>query len=147
MTDVPGLDVAGLAAWIDRVHPELSPAPAPEPEPDHDADPEPDHDANADPEPDAPAARRADGSGITAAVIEGGRSNLTYRIEGARRPLILRRPPLGHVLSSAHDMRREHRVISALGGSAVPVPVAVDIVDDTDIREVTGTPLLSLIHI
>lgn len=134
MTDVPGLDVAGLAAWIDRVHPELSPAPAPAPEP------EPDHDANADPEPDAPAARRADGSGITAAVIEGGRSNLTYRIEGTRRPLILRRPPLGHVLSSAHDMRREHRVISALGGSAVPVPVAVDIVDDTDTREVTGTP-------
>ena len=33
MTDVPGLDVAGLAAWIDRVHPELSPEPAPAPEP------------------------------------------------------------------------------------------------------------------
>ena len=66
MTDVPGLDVAGLAAWIDRVHPELSP--------------EPDHDANADPEPDAPAARRADASGMTAAVIEGGRSNLTLSL-------------------------------------------------------------------
>ena len=36
-------------------------------------------------------------------------------------PLVLRRPPLGHVLSSAHDMRREHRVISALAGSRVPV--------------------------
>lgn len=80
------------------------------------------------------------GRPLVATVIEGGRSNLTYAIEGAERPLILRRPPLGHVLSSAHDMRREHRVISALAGSAVPVPVAVDIVDDTESGEVTGTP-------
>lgn len=107
MTDVPGLDLDGLTAWIERTHPDLSP------------------------EPDA--------GGVTASVIEGGRSNLTYRIEGTRTPLILRRPPLGHVLSSAHDMRREHRVISALAGSAVPVPVAVDVVDDTEAHEVTGT--------
>lgn len=76
---------------------------------------------------------------LTASVIEGGRSNLTYAIDGTSRPLILRRPPLGHVLSSAHDMRREHRVISALADSLVPVPVAVDIVDDTRAHEVTGT--------
>jgi len=76
---------------------------------------------------------------LTATVIEGGRSNLTYRVDGARRPLIVRRPPLGHVLSSAHDMRREHRVISALAASAVPVPVAIDVVDDTETRDVTGT--------
>jgi len=76
---------------------------------------------------------------LTATVIAGGRSNLTYAVDGARVPLILRRPPLGHVLSSAHDMRREHRVISALAGSAVPVPVAVDVVDDTEARQVTGT--------
>ena len=62
------------------------------------------------------------GGPLTASVIAGGRSNLTYAVDGARMPLILRRPPLGHVLSSAHDMRREHRVISALAGSAVPVP-------------------------
>jgi aminoglycoside phosphotransferase (APT) family kinase protein len=79
------------------------------------------------------------GGALTASVIAGGRSNLTYAVEGAARPLIVRRPPLGHVLSSAHDMRREHRVISALGGSAVPVPVAVDVVDDTASQEVTGT--------
>ena len=78
--------------------------------------------------------RAADGS-----VIAGGRSNLTYAIDGARVPLILRRPPLGHVLSSAHDMRREHRVISALAGTAVPVPLAVDVVDDTADARVTGT--------
>lgn len=76
---------------------------------------------------------------LTATVIAGGRSNLTYAVAGARMPLILRRPPLGHVLSSAHDMRREHRVISALGDTGVPVPVAIDIVDDTD-GAITGTP-------
>ncbi|WP_431802039.1 phosphotransferase family protein [Microbacterium sp. bgisy203] len=79
------------------------------------------------------------GQHLTATVIAGGRSNLTYGIDGAARPLIVRRPPLGHVLSSAHDMRREHRVISALAGSAVPVPVAVDVVDDTEAKQVTGT--------
>lgn len=76
---------------------------------------------------------------LTAAVIAGGRSNLTYAVAGARMPLILRRPPLGHVLSSAHDMRREHRVIAALGSTTVPVPVAIDIVDDTG-GAITGTP-------
>jgi len=80
----------------------------------------------------------ADGR-LSATVITGGRSNLTYAVEGARRSLVLRRPPLGHVLSSAHDMRREHRVISALANTPVPVPVAVDIVDDTG-GAVTGTP-------
>ena len=54
------------------------------------------------------------GGDLEAHVIAGGKSNLTYRIDGARIPLVLRRPPLGHVLASAHDMHREHRVISAL---------------------------------
>jgi len=76
---------------------------------------------------------------LSADVIAGGRSNLTYGVSGARLPLIVRRPPLGHVLASAHDMRREHRVISRLRGTPVPVPVAVDIVDDTEARAVTGT--------
>jgi len=76
---------------------------------------------------------------LTASVIAGGRSNLTYAVDGATIPLIVRRPPLGHVLSSAHDMRREHRVISALAGSAVPVPRAIDVVDDTSDGRITGT--------
>lgn len=78
---------------------------------------------------------------LTATVIAGGRSNLTYAVEGAQRRLVLRRPPLGHVLSSAHDMRREHRVISALRDTEVPVPATVDMVDDTG-GEITGTPFL-----
>ncbi|RLK52591.1 phosphotransferase family protein [Microbacterium telephonicum] len=80
----------------------------------------------------------ADGA-LTAEVIPGGRSNLTYAVIGARRPLIVRRPPLGHVLSSAHDMRREHRVISALSTTRVPVPRVVEVVDDTAAGEVTAT--------
>ena len=48
--------------------------------------------------------------------IAGGRSNLTYTVTpppGGR--MVLRRPPVSHVLSTAHDMGREHRIISALG--------------------------------
>jgi aminoglycoside phosphotransferase (APT) family kinase protein len=56
------------------------------------------------------------------ALISGGKSNLTYRIACDAGEVVLRRPPLGHVLPTAHDMRREHRVLSALEGTAVPVP-------------------------
>src|ERR1700691_446488 len=59
-------------------------------------------------------------SGIS--LISGGRSNLTYRLDLGSRPLVLRRPPLGHVLPTAHDMSREYRVLSALAGTSVPVP-------------------------
>ena len=55
-------------------------------------------------------------------LITGGHSNLTYRCEDAAGNLyVLRRPPLGHVLESAHDMGREHRIIHALIDSPVPV--------------------------
>jgi aminoglycoside phosphotransferase (APT) family kinase protein len=55
-------------------------------------------------------------------LIAGGHSNLTYACDDtAGRRYVLRRPPLGHVLESAHDMGREHRVISALVESGVPV--------------------------
>ena len=67
---------------------------------------------------------------LSASLIAGGRSNLTYVIRGAAEPLVLRRPPLGHVQSTAHDMGREFRIISALRGSRVPVPRAVRYVDD-----------------
>ncbi|MGF6822764.1 aminoglycoside phosphotransferase (APT) family kinase protein [Microbacterium sp. ZKA21] len=77
---------------------------------------------------------------LQAEVIAGGRSNLTYAVSGAAIPLILRRPPLGHVLSSAHDMGREHRVISALAPTPIPVPTAIDLVDDTEQAAITGTP-------
>ncbi|MEW2353075.1 phosphotransferase family protein [Spirillospora sp. NPDC029432] len=82
-------------------------------------------------------ARALPGSGrITAIdVISGGRSNLTYGItlDGGRR-VVLRRPPLGHVLPTAHDMGREYRVLSALGkGGDVPVPTTLAFCDDEEV--------------
>src|SRR5215475_7286836 len=68
-------------------------------------------------------------------IIGGGRSNLTYRLDlgPGRAPLILRRPPLGHVLPTAHDMAREFRVLTALSGTAVPVPRPVALCEDPSI--------------
>lgn len=58
-------------------------------------------------------------------LIAGGRSNLTFRVTGADGVrFVLRRPPLGHVLATAHDMAREHRIIAAVGTTGVPVPPA-----------------------
>jgi len=54
--------------------------------------------------------------------LSGGRSNLTVRVDGGGRSWVLRRPPLGHVLPTAHDMAREHRVLSALRDTGLPVP-------------------------
>jgi aminoglycoside phosphotransferase (APT) family kinase protein len=56
------------------------------------------------------------------ALIAGGKSNLTYRVASDAGEVVLRRPPLGHVLPTAHDMAREYRVQTALAGTAVPVP-------------------------
>jgi aminoglycoside phosphotransferase (APT) family kinase protein len=55
-------------------------------------------------------------------LLAGGRSNVTYLVRAGRRAWVLRRPPLGHVLPTAHDMAREYRVLSALADTAVPVP-------------------------
>jgi aminoglycoside phosphotransferase (APT) family kinase protein len=71
-------------------------------------------------------------------LIAGGRSNLTYRVtDGAGRHFALRRPPRSHVLPTAHDMAREYRVISALGPTAVPVPVTYGLCVD---EAVNGRP-------
>jgi aminoglycoside phosphotransferase (APT) family kinase protein len=66
-------------------------------------------------------------------LIAGGRSNLTYRLDFSGGQLVLRRPPLGHVLPTAHDMSREYRVLTALRGTDVPVPYAVAICADPDV--------------
>jgi aminoglycoside phosphotransferase (APT) family kinase protein len=70
-------------------------------------------------------------------LISGGRSNLTYRLDLGDRMLVLRRPPLGHVLPTAHDMSREYRVLTALSGTAIPVPFPVAFCADPD---VVGAP-------
>jgi aminoglycoside phosphotransferase (APT) family kinase protein len=65
--------------------------------------------------------------------ILGGRSNLTYRVQTAGARLILRRPPLGGILQSAHDMGREVRVLQALAPTAVPVPPVLAYCTDLDV--------------
>jgi len=67
---------------------------------------------------------------LTGRLIEGGRSNLTYAISDGTSKWVVRRPPLGHVLATAHDMKREHRVISALHPTNVPVPRPVLLCED-----------------
>ena len=69
-------------------------------------------------------------------LVAGGRSNLTYRVDDAAgNAFVLRRPPLGHLLPSAHDMAREYRIISALGGTVVPVAPAIGICSDEDVTD------------
>ena len=68
-------------------------------------------------------------------LIAGGRSNLTYRVtDAAGHAYALRRPPVSHVLATAHDMAREHTVISALQSTDVPVPRTLGLCTDTDVN-------------
>jgi aminoglycoside phosphotransferase (APT) family kinase protein len=70
--------------------------------------------------------------------ISGGRSNLTFAVTDANgRKLVLRRPPISHVLATAHDMGREHKIISALQDTPVPVPTALGFCED---EAVNGRP-------
>ncbi|RKR85997.1 aminoglycoside phosphotransferase (APT) family kinase protein [Micromonospora pisi] len=83
---LPGLGLARLAAYLDRVAPELV------------------------------------GGPLRGTVLAGGKSNLTYEVTDGRSRFVVRRPPLGHVLATAHDMGREYRVLHALAPTRVPVP-------------------------
>jgi aminoglycoside phosphotransferase (APT) family kinase protein len=88
---------------------------------------------------------------LSAEMVEGGRSNLTYVVSDGHSRWVVRRPPLGHVLPTAHDMAREHRVISALRPTKVPVPATITLCQDTEVvgapfyvmEFVTGTPYRS----
>ncbi|MQA77345.1 MAG: phosphotransferase [Streptosporangiales bacterium] len=77
-------------------------------------------------------------------VIGGGRSNLTYTVTDGRSRWIVRRPPLGHVLPTAHDMSREYRVITALHDTSVPVPRTFLLSTESD---VVGAPFYVMEHV
>lgn len=62
---------------------------------------------------------------LSATLLTGGRSNLTYRLQDDVQAWALRRPPLGGVIESAHDMVREYRVVDALQRTDVPLPRSV----------------------
>lgn len=70
-------------------------------------------------------------------VIAGGKSNLTYRITDGTATWALRRPPLAHVLPTAHDMAREFTVMSALGATDVPVPETIALCTDPEVLGAT----------
>jgi aminoglycoside phosphotransferase (APT) family kinase protein len=85
---------------------------------------------------------------LEARLLTGGKSNLTYDVTDGSRHWVVRRPPLGHVLATAHDMAREHRVMTALRDTAVPVPQTYALCEDTEVigapfyvmERVAGTP-------
>jgi aminoglycoside phosphotransferase (APT) family kinase protein len=97
MADLPGVDLAALARWLDAEFPGL---------------------------------RRGE---LDGELIAGGKSNLTFRISDGTSAWALRRPPLAHVLPTAHDMVREFTVISALQHTAVPVAPAVALCTDPEV--------------
>jgi aminoglycoside phosphotransferase (APT) family kinase protein len=69
-------------------------------------------------------------------LIGGGNSNITYRVTDAHgRQFVLRRPPLSQVLPTAHDMRREYRVLSALSSTDVPVPAPLAFCEDEHVTD------------
>lgn len=85
---------------------------------------------------------------LSASLVAGGKSNLTYVVGDGHREWVVRRPPLGHVLATAHDMTREFRVMTALRDTDVPVPATFALCEDEDVlgarfyvmERVHGTP-------
>lgn len=77
----------------------------------------------------------ADAGPLRFELLSGGRSNLTYKVSCGDRVWVLRRPPLGHVLPTAHDMVREYRVLTALNGTDVPAPRTVALCEDPTVNE------------
>ena len=83
---------------------------------------------------------------LTFELVAGGRSNLTFRVtDAAGNDYALRRPPVSHVLATAHDMVREHRIISALAPTPVPVPAALGLCEDVSVN---GAPfyVMEFVH-
>jgi aminoglycoside phosphotransferase (APT) family kinase protein len=85
-----------------------------------------------------------DGPDLSATMFPGGRSNLTYAVTDGTDRWVLRRPPLGHVLPTAHDMVREHKVLAALSRAGFPAPAPIRLCTDT---EVIGAPFYLMEHV
>jgi aminoglycoside phosphotransferase (APT) family kinase protein len=71
---------------------------------------------------------------ITVALLSGGRSNLTYQVTDATgAEYVLRRPPLGKLQATAHDVEREWGIVAALGQTPLPVAPAVAFCGDASV--------------
>ncbi len=82
---------------------------------------------------------------LTASTVAGGRSNLTYLVTDARgHRLVVRRPPLHGVLQSAHDVAREHRILTALADTDVPVPHCIGVEED---EALLGAPFYAMEYV
>lgn len=82
---------------------------------------------------------------LTATRVGRGQSNLTYRLADADgRSWIARRPPLGELLASAHDVIREYRILEALQDTEVPVPTLVGVCEDASVADV---PVVVMEHV
>ncbi len=81
---------------------------------------------------------------LTGTMFAGGRSNLTYAVTDGTNRWVLRRPPLGHVLPTAHDMAREYTVLDALHRAAYPVPAPIRLCTDP---AVIGAPFYLMQHV
>lgn len=105
-----------------------APDTAPNDGPHHDGDPEGIHVENVT----AWLSERVDITGpLRFDLIAGGRSNMTFTVtDTAGGRFVLRRPPMGELLPSAHDVAREHRLMDALTGSPVPVPRLIGLCQD-----------------
>jgi aminoglycoside phosphotransferase (APT) family kinase protein len=74
--------------------------------------------------------------------IGQGQSNLTYQaVDADGRRVVLRRPPVGRLLASAHDVEREHRILRALEATPVPTPPLIAFTADP---AVSDAPLLAM---
>ena len=70
---------------------------------------------------------------LSACLIQGGKSNLTYELTDGVQHWIVRRPPLGTIMATAHDMRREYTMADALRGTDVPVAKMIAYCGDKDV--------------
>lgn len=66
-----------------------------------------------------------------------GHANLTYLVRFGEQELVVRRPPFGPVAPGSHDMTREYRVLSRLGGRFPPAPRAFALCDDPEVLGAT----------
>ncbi|MFN7931327.1 MAG: phosphotransferase family protein [Blastocatellia bacterium] len=73
------------------------------------------------------------GQPLTLAQFPGGHSNLTYLVQFGEKEFVLRRPPVGPVAPTAHDMPREYRMLAAINPVFPLAPKPFLLCEDTSI--------------
>jgi len=81
---------------------------------------------------------------VRAIRLAGGLSNVTYLVQQGDRQLVVRRPPLGHVMPTAHDMAREYAVLTGVTRGGFRAPTPRGLCEDT---EVNGAPFLVMDYV